>query len=342
MDRIDAMRVFIAALDEGSLAGAGRQLGRSPAAVSRAIAFLEQQVGAPLLHRTTRAIKLSEIGERYAAACRRVLVDLQEAEMVAAGEQAAPRGTLTVTAPPISGEEILRPIIDAYLEAFPAVSVNLVLLDRNANLVEEGIDIALRVAELPDSSMVAVRVGGDVRRVVVASPALSRPASPHRRARRSGRSTASSPPRISGVTPGCFRPRRGVTSPGPSSSSRGWSSTASAPRSASAVGGLGVTRLYTYHVAERVHDGSLELLLRDAEPPAMPVNLLVPQGRMSVPKVRAFVDFAVPRLRAFAFAQAVKLKRRRGDRADTLALPHQVGTGPSLARLSLRCASFGG
>jgi DNA-binding transcriptional LysR family regulator len=170
MDRIDAMRVFIAALDEGSLAGAGRQLGRSPAAVSRAIAFLEQQVGAPLLHRTTRAIKLSEIGERYAAACRRVLVDLQEAEMVAAGEQAAPRGTLTVTAPPISGEEILRPIIDAYLEAFPAISVNLVLLDRNANLVEEGIDVALRVAELPDSSMVAVRVGGDVRRVVVASP----------------------------------------------------------------------------------------------------------------------------------------------------------------------------
>src|SRR6185312_9410088 len=170
MDRIEAMKVFVAALDEGSLAGAGRRLGRSAAAVSRAIAFLENQVGAELLHRTTRSIKLSEVGERYASACRRVLVDVEEAEMAAAGERTAPRGTLTVTAPPISGEEILRPIIDAYLDAFPAVSVNLVLLDRHANLIDEGIDIALRVAELPDSSMVAVRVGGDVKRVVAASP----------------------------------------------------------------------------------------------------------------------------------------------------------------------------
>lgn len=110
MDRIDAMRIFIAALDAGSLAGAGRELGRSPAAVSRAIAFLEQQVGAQLRHRTTRTIRLSEIGERYAADCRRVLVDLQEAELVAVGEAVAPRGTLTITAPPISGQQILRPI----------------------------------------------------------------------------------------------------------------------------------------------------------------------------------------------------------------------------------------
>lgn len=157
-------------MDEGSLAGAGRRLGRSPAAVSRVVAFLEQQVGATLLHRTTRAMKLSEIGERYAVLCRRILSELQEADMLAAGEQAAPRGTLTITAPPILGEEVLRPVIDAYLEAFPAVSVNLVLLVRHANLIEEGIDIAFRVAELPDSSMVAVRVGGDVKSVIVAAP----------------------------------------------------------------------------------------------------------------------------------------------------------------------------
>jgi DNA-binding transcriptional LysR family regulator len=157
MDRIEAIRIFLAALDEGSLAGAGRRLARSPAAVSRAIAFLEHNVGAELLHRTTRQIKLSEAGERYAAACRRILQDLEEAELLAGGEYVAPRGTLTVTAPPISGEEILRPIIDAYLDAFPAVSVNFLLLDRHANLVEEGIDVALRVADLQDSSMVAVR-----------------------------------------------------------------------------------------------------------------------------------------------------------------------------------------
>jgi len=134
MDRIEAMKVSIAAPDEGSLAGSGRRLGRSLAAVSRAIGFLENHVGTELLHRTTRTIKLSEAGERYATACRLVLIDLEEADLSAAGERTAPRGTLTVCAPPISGEEILRPIIDAYLDAFPAVSVNLILLDRHANL----------------------------------------------------------------------------------------------------------------------------------------------------------------------------------------------------------------
>src|SRR5581483_6048549 len=137
MDRLEAMRVFIAALDEGSLAGAGRKLGRSPAAVSRAIAYLESHVGAELLHRTTRTLKLSEIGERYAESCRRVLMELDDADRMAAGEQASPTGMLAITAPPIGGEEILRPVIDAFLEAYPAVSVNLVLVDRAANLVEE-------------------------------------------------------------------------------------------------------------------------------------------------------------------------------------------------------------
>lgn len=310
MDRIDAMRVFIAALDEGSLAGAGRQLGKSPAAVSRAIAFLEQQVGAPLLHRTTRAIKLSDVGERYAIACRRVLADLHEAEMVAMGEAAAPRGTLTLTAPPIGGEEILRPIVDAFLEAYPAVSVDLVLLDRPANLIEEGIDIALRVQELPDSAMTAIRVGGDVKRVVVASPRYlaqhPRIVEPgdlakHRIVAMShfGRDAWIFPPAKGGSVPRAvhFKPRLVVNSV--------------RAALAAAINGIGVTRLYTYHVAERVRDGSLQLLLRDAEPAAMPVHLVTPEGRIAMPKVRAFIDFAVPRLRAeFSrlSAEAVALK----------------------------------
>jgi len=310
MDRIEAMKVFVAALDEGSLAGAGRRLGRSPAAVSRAIAFLEHQVGAELLHRTTRSIKLSEIGERYASACRRVLIDVEEAEMAAAGDGTAPRGTLTLTAPPISGEEILRPIIDAYLDAFPAVSVNLVLLDRNANLVDEGIDIALRVAELPDSSMTAVRVGGDVKRVVVASPRylgehprIAEPAdlTKHRiiTTTHFGHDTWVFPPAAGGAIPRAvhFTPRLVVNSV--------------RAALAAAVDGHGVTRLYTYHVAERVQDGSLKLLLREAEPSAMPVHLIMPQGRTAAPKVRTFLDFAVPRLRAeFArlSAEAIALK----------------------------------
>src|ERR1700742_3439367 len=110
MDRIDAMKVLVSAVDEGSLAGAGARLGRSPAAVSRAIAFLEDHVGTELLHRTTRSLKLSEAGERYVAACRRVLAELDEADMAAAGERTAPRGTLTLTAPIIAGEDILRPV----------------------------------------------------------------------------------------------------------------------------------------------------------------------------------------------------------------------------------------
>src|ERR1700761_8905359 len=114
MDRIEAMKVLISAVDEGSLAGAGRRLGRSAAAVSRAIAFLEDHVGTELLHRTTRSLKLSEAGERYVAACRRVLAELDEADMAAAGERTAPRGTLTLTAPIIAGEDILRPVLDAF------------------------------------------------------------------------------------------------------------------------------------------------------------------------------------------------------------------------------------
>ncbi|MGX1790853.1 LysR family transcriptional regulator [Bosea sp. NPDC055332] len=301
MDRIDAMKVFIAALDEGSLAGAGRLLGRSPAAVSRAVAFLEQQAGAPLLHRTTRSIRLSEIGEHYAIACRRVLADLQELDAVGAGEQAAPRGTLTITAPPISGEEILRPIIDTFVEAYPAVTVNLVLLVRLANLVEEGIDIALRIAELPDSAMTAVHIGGGVKPVIVASP---RYLAQHPRIDEPsdllkhtiiactdfGRDSWVFPPAKGGSVPRSvqFKPRLIVNS-------------VRAARGA-AADGLGVTRLFSYHVGERIQDGSLRLLLRDAEPPARPVTLLMPQGRNAVPKVRAFLDFAVPPLRA-AFAR---------------------------------------
>src|ERR1700724_3196042 len=113
------MKVFIVALDEGGLRKAGRKLGRSPAAVSRALAFLEAHVGVTLLHRTTRSSKLSEAGERYAIVCRRVLTDLEEADILAAGERSAPRGTLTLTAPLVSGEEGVRPVLGDFLHAYP-------------------------------------------------------------------------------------------------------------------------------------------------------------------------------------------------------------------------------
>jgi len=300
MDRIDAMKVFVAALDEGSLAGAGRKLGKSAAAVSRAIAFLEEHVGAALLHRTTRSIRLSETGKRYATACRRILIDLEEADMVAAGEHSAPRGTLTVTAPVAAGEDLVRPIIEAFMDKYPAVSARLHLLDRPANLIDEGIDVALRLAHLADSSLVAIRVG-EVRRVVAASPKY----------------LAQHPPIVDpadlaqhrviamthfGLDSWTFPPPDGSSVP---------RAIALAPRLvvnsiraavASAVEGRGVTRMFSYHVAREVAAGQLQVLLADAEYPALPVHLVSPQGRLQVPKVRAFVDFAVPRLRP-AFAQ---------------------------------------
>src|ERR1700687_3381383 len=125
------MKVFVAALDEGRLAGASAKLRRAPAGGSPPLAFLEAHVGAQLLHRTTRSIKLSEAGERYAAACRRVLIDLEEADIAAAGERSAPRGTLTLTAPVITGEDILRPVVDAFMNDYQGVTVRLYLLDRS-------------------------------------------------------------------------------------------------------------------------------------------------------------------------------------------------------------------
>jgi DNA-binding transcriptional LysR family regulator len=296
VDRIDAMKVFVAALDEGSLAGAGRRLGKSPAAVSRAIAFLEAHVGAELLHRTTRSLKLSEAGKRYAVACRRVLIDLEEADIAAAGERSAPRGLLTITAPVAAGEDVLRPIVDDFMDSYPAVNVRLYFLDRPANLIDEGIDLALRIAHLSDSTSVAVRVG-EVRRVVVAAPRylarnpeILQPADLARQEivamTHFGLDSWSFPPLAGSSVPRTvqFTPRLIVNS------IKG--------AVASAVGGRGATRMFSYHVADQLRDGSLQILLARDEPAPLPVHLIAPHGRMQAPKVRAFVDFAVPRLKA--------------------------------------------
>jgi DNA-binding transcriptional LysR family regulator len=297
MDRIDAMKVLVSAVDEGSLAGAGRRLRKSPAAVSRAIAFLEAHVGAELLHRTTRSLKLSEAGERYVAACRRVLVDLEEADIVAGSERSAPRGTLTLTAPIITGEDILRSILDAFMNEYQAVSARLYLLDRPVNLIDEGIDVALRIAHLADSNFVAIRVG-EVRRIVAASPgylarhpAIREPAdlSKHQIIAMThfGLDSWSFPPAKGSSVPRVvqFTPRLVVNT----------------VRAAidSAAEGHGVTRLFSYHIADEIREGRLQIVLGKDEHPPLPAHLLVPQGRLSVPKVRAFVDFAAPRLKRY-------------------------------------------
>ncbi|MFC4527816.1 LysR family transcriptional regulator [Dyella halodurans] len=296
MDRIDAMKVFVAALDEGSLAGASRKTGRSPAAVSRAIAFLEDHVGVPLLHRTTRSIKLSEAGERYATACRKLLMDLEEADRSAAGERSVPRGTLTITATVFAGVQILRPIVDAFMDEYPTVNVRLHMLERAVNLIDEGMDLALRITHLADSTLVAHRIG-EVRRVIVASP---RYLATHPRIEEPadlGKHQIIAMAHM-GLESWSFPPLEGSSVP---------RSVALTPRLvinnvrgaiASAVEGHGVTRLLSYHVASEIKQGLLRVVLANAEPAPLPVHIVSPYGRLSVPKVRAFVDFALPRLRS--------------------------------------------
>jgi len=302
MDRIDAMKVFVAVLDEGSLSGASRKTGRSAAAVSRAIAFLEAHVGVPLLHRTTRSIKLSEAGERYATACRKILADLEEAERQAAGEKSVPRGTLTITATVFSGVEVLRPIVDAFMEQHPTVNVRMHLLERPVNLIDEGMDMALRITHLADSTLIAQPVG-EVRRIVVASPRylathphIAEPADLAKHSiianQHGGMDSWSFPPLEKSSVPRSvsFTPRLVVNN----------------IRAVidSTVEGHGVTRLLSYHVAAEIRQGLLRIVLADAEPAPIPVHLVSPYGRLSVPKVRAFADFALPRLRAQFAARA--------------------------------------
>lgn len=297
MDRIDAMKVFVTAIDEGSLAGAARLLKRSPTAVSRALNFLETHVGAELVHRTTRRLKLSEAGERYALVCRRVLTDLEEADMLAGGEQAAPRGVVTISAPPVLGEDVLMRIVDDFLSKNPAVSARILMLDRLVNLVDEGVDLALRIGNLVDSSFVATRLGGDIRRVVVASPdylerhpAIEQPSdlAKHQIIAFSnfGLDSWSFAPADGSLIARSvhFTPRVVVN--------------AVRAAAASAISGNGLTRLYSYHVADHIRAGRLKVVLASAENAPLPAHMLSPPGRLSVPKVRAFADFAVPRLRA--------------------------------------------
>lgn len=296
MDRLDAMTVFIAVLDEGSLVAAGRRLGRSPAAVTRAIAALERQLGARLLDRTTRRVKATEAGLAYAAACRRVLSELDAAALSVASERAAPHGTLTITAPLVFGRRILRPLFDAFLDANAAVRGRLVLLDRVVDLVDEGMDLALRIAHLPDSSLTAIRVG-EVRRVLCAAPGylaarppLSEPADLAAHACilsvQSGQGDAWVFPARSGGRAQTVRLQPRLIVNGAEAAI------------ASAAEGHGITRVLSYQIASEVSDGRLVTVLGSSEPAPLPVHLVAPAGRLAVGRVRAFVDFATPRLRA--------------------------------------------
>lgn len=296
MDRLDAMAAFVVVVDEGSLAAAARRLGYSPAAVTRAIASLEDRLGAQLLHRTTRALRLTSLGETYLTTCRQVLDELQRVELGAAADQDTPRGLLTLTAPVLFGRLRIRPVLDRFLDTNPAVQARLVLLDRVVNLVDEGIDVAVRFAHLPDSSMVATHLG-EVRRVLCASPAyIERHGVPHTPSELSSHacimsneaaaepwSFAHDTGRRRGLQTALIHPRLIVN--------------AAAAAIDSALDGHGVTRVMSYQVASDVVAGRLVLLLVDYVPPPIPVHFVMQADRSMTAKLRAFIDFAAPLLR---------------------------------------------
>ncbi|MDB4946355.1 MAG: Transcriptional regulator, LysR family [Labilithrix sp.] len=297
MDRLDAMAAFVNVVDAGGFAPAARQMRRSAPWVTRAVALLESRTGAPLLRRTTRSVKLTEAGARYLVVCRDVLAALGEAERASATEQAAPQGVLTVTAPVAFGGLHVRPVVDALLDAHPAIRARLLLLDRVVSLVEEGIDVAIRIAHLPDSALVARKVG-EVRRVVVASPAYlartSRPRAPadlaaHACIAQAGGGNPEDRWTFDRDAPGArarqvtLVPRLAVNS--------------AEAAIASAREGHGVTRVLSYQVERDLRAGRLVRLLEAFEPPPLPVHLVQASASGGSAKVRAFVELASRRLR---------------------------------------------
>ena len=293
MDRTDAIAVFIAVADHGSFAAAARRLGRSPASVTRAVADLESRLGVRLLTRTTRAVSTTEAGQRFLGGAKRVLADLDEIERAAAGQGTAPRGELRLTAPILFGRLHVLPIVTEFLDRFPEVQAALALVDRPVDLVEEGLDVAVRIGALGESSAVATRVGA-LRRIVVASPDyLARRGTPQRPADLTDHDVVAFSG-IAGVEHWVFREAAGDVNV--AIRPRLVVSTAEAAIDA-ARAGFGLTRVLSYQAAEDVARGSLLRVLPGYEGDEVPIHLVYPGGRHPPPKLRAFLDFTTPRLR---------------------------------------------
>jgi DNA-binding transcriptional LysR family regulator len=293
MDRFESMSVFVAVVEAQGFSAASRRLAMPLATVSRKVSELEDQLRVRLLNRSTRKISLTDSGRQFYEACRRILDDLGEAERAASGEYSAPKGELILTAPIVFGRLHLVPIVAEFLKAYGDVDVQMLLVDRVVDLFDEHIDVALRIGELPDSSMIAVRIGS-IGRVVCASPAYlaarGTPAHPNELASHdavtfSGLSSAKEWPFRIGTSTEMFAVR-----------SRFTVTTAEAALDA-AIAGAGITRLLSYQAAAAVLDGRLVIVLRDHEVDPSPVSLVYPSGRLVPLKLRAFLDFAVPRLK---------------------------------------------
>ena len=294
MNRLEAMSTLLAAVDAGSLSGASRQLGLPLATVSRRVADLEAHLRTKLLVRSSRRLGITDAGRSYIAACRDILASVEQAERTASGEYAAPMGNIVVTAPIVFGRLHMLPIVVSFLNAYRDINVRLVLTDRVTSFIEDDVDVALRIGTLPDSSLIATRLG-NVRRVVCASPAYLATHGP----------APSEPYDLEGhacitfeglMSPSCWTFRKGKEETSVDIRSRLVVNTAEAAIDA-AVAGLGVTRVLSYQIADALRMGTLETLLDAYEAEAVPVSLIhAGQGLLPL-KTRVLIEFARERLR---------------------------------------------
>lgn len=294
MDRLHLMTVFVAVAEEEGFAGGSRRLGMSAPSVTRAIADLEQHLGVKLFNRTTRFVRMTEAGQRYLEDCRRVIAAADEADQAAIGFNAEPRGRISITSSVMFGRLFVMPGVVEYMKRYPDVEVSALFVDRVVNLLEEGIDIAIRLGELPDSSYKAIKVGS-VRRVVCASPAyLSRfgvPQTPeelsqHQIVLPSGLNPAAEFRFLKGGNPFSVRLKPRLVSSDISSAIN------------AAVNGLGISNFISYQIASELMDGSLKIILSEYEMKPVPVHILHSEGRHAVAKIRYFVDLMAETLRA--------------------------------------------
>jgi DNA-binding transcriptional LysR family regulator len=293
MDRLEAMSIVLAVAEAGSLSAAARRLNTPPATASRKITELEEHLGAKLFDRSARKLTLTDSGLSYVASLKRILADLSEADRAAAGEYTKPTGELIVTAP-VLGRLHLIPILAEFLRAYPDIDIRLVLVDRILSLPEDHVDVALRVGTLPDSRLVAQRLG-TVRRVVCASPAYL-----------DARGTPKTPDDLAAhdciiydgfLGPDVWKFVRDGAEVAITVQPRLIVSTLEAAYDA-ARAGIGLTRAFSYHVAAAVEAGILTTVLDEFQPPTQPVSIVYTAGRFMPIKLRAFLDFAAPRLRA--------------------------------------------
>ncbi|WP_375409105.1 LysR family transcriptional regulator [uncultured Methylobacterium sp.] len=293
MDRFDAMSVLLAVVEEGSLSAASRRLRAPLATVSRKVADLERHLRTQLIVRTSRKVQLTDAGRAYVASTKRILEQVEEAERAAAGEYSTPRGELHVTAPGMFGKRHLLPLAIAFLKEHPDITLRLFLADRQINLIEEHVDLALRIGHLEDSGLIATRVGA-VQRVTCASPDYlaqrGTPQTPEDLRVHDGISFQGFP-----VAPEWRYRRDNPTFVVEPRTRLAVNTTEAAV--AAAIAGLGIIRVLTYQVADELRSGELQVVLGEFAPAAMPVSLVYPDAGLLPLKVRAFLDWTAPRLR---------------------------------------------